>query len=447
MMELPDTECIALAGSVFTHRGRRARNEDSGRIVPLPNGGMAAIVCDGMGGNLAGDYASAHAADSLAEALRDGREPVAAIEEINARLHHQSCRDASKAGMGTTLVVAIAAEGTCTFFNVGDSRGYLNDPDLGLIQVTRDHSYVEAAVDAGELTREQAETSRYRNALTRALATEPQVNIDISGPHRMRSGAVVLLCTDGIYRVLDEAMMEGRLDIEPENAASRLAVDACTRGSDDNVTAAVLWWHPVVSDDSPHPENTTSHAEARRILDAIAPNHVTSRDQRSKAMGSGHTNRRRLTGAILALLGAGAIAMALLPAARGIKVPLAPATTSSDTASGAKTIGSKNESAVPRESTVRTVPRSSSRRAQSVAKPQVSNAIASGAYRTDTTGKELEAKVKGESIASQQPPKATDTIPRQTSSDRPPAKQSLIRQEGRPNLPPSPIKPGAKPPR
>ena len=110
-------------------------------------------------------------------------------------------------GMGAVATVALVdeASGTVAIGHVGDSRGYLLR-DGEIEQLTRDHSLVAELVESGVLTPEEAEHHPQRSAITRALGTEPEVEVDaftVDG----RAGDVFLLCSDGLSAmVADEAL-------------------------------------------------------------------------------------------------------------------------------------------------------------------------------------------------------------------------------------------------
>jgi len=227
----------------FTHRGRRARNEDAVRRVDLPDGGFLAIVCDGMGGHAGGAYASATALDGVVRRVSDGVDPLEAIREANAELYAYAALDAARTGMGTTLVMVIVRQGVASVYNVGDSRAYLCEPGGTCRPVTRDHSFVAESVASGELNEAQALASRYKNALTRAVGTDADVEADRFGPFDLSDGSVLVLCSDGFYKAIPDARIgslfrgEARTTVEDVAEAVLAAFDA---GSDDNISVVVV---------------------------------------------------------------------------------------------------------------------------------------------------------------------------------------------------------------
>ena len=132
-------------------------------------------VADGMGGAQAGEVASKLAAGAVKESGADVEE---LIQEANRRVHQRSIEDPNASGMGTTLTVASVENGMVSIGHVGDSRAYLVR-DGRLEQVTEDHSLVGELMRSGKLSAEEAETHPQRSVITRALGTDPDVDVDM----------------------------------------------------------------------------------------------------------------------------------------------------------------------------------------------------------------------------------------------------------------------------
>jgi protein phosphatase len=182
--------------------------------------------------------ASALALETLVESLEDGRSLEEALALANERVHSEA-KDPGKRGMGTTLVVMLLDGDRYRIANVGDSRGYLLSGDE-IRQITRDHSFVAEAVEKG-VSEEEAQASKWKDALTRSIGTDASVEADLFGPFSVEPDTVVLLCSDGLYKSLDDSDV---LDIyrrsgSPDGAAQALVTTALERGSDDNITVAV----------------------------------------------------------------------------------------------------------------------------------------------------------------------------------------------------------------
>jgi protein phosphatase len=228
------------AGVTDTGR-RRLRNEDAFVCEP-----PLFAVADGMGGARAGEVAARLAAAALeegADGARDGDALVALLEEANRRIWERSVADPETAGMGAVATVALvdAGGGAVAIGHVGDSRAYLLRGGV-LEQLTNDHSLVAELVESGVLTREEAERHPQRSAITRALGTEADVEIDsftVAG----EPGDVFLLCSDGLSSmVADEALAAAieAADRDPARAAEALVAAANARGGEDNITVVLF---------------------------------------------------------------------------------------------------------------------------------------------------------------------------------------------------------------
>ena len=230
----------------LTHRGAvRQQNQDAFAIRNLPDGRVIALVCDGMGGARAGNIASAMAVKLFTEEFlrTSGREEERmrkAAALANREVFQRSLQDQDCAGMGTTLVAALAGEGGAVILNEGDSRAYHINQE-GIVLVTRDHSLVADLVERGELTREEARRHPNKNLITRALGADPDLMADCFR-QPMAPGDYLLLCSDGLSNVVEEQEMlyeviHGEGD---ESCCQRLLDIALSRGAPDNVTAVLI---------------------------------------------------------------------------------------------------------------------------------------------------------------------------------------------------------------
>ena len=237
------------AGLTDTGR-RRRRNEDSFVLDP-----PLFAVADGMGGAQAGEVASRlaaaafreyHEADSLAPEER----VEALVQEANRRIYARSREDANATGMGTTVTAALLEGDSVAIGHVGDSRAYRIRDDR-LEQLTQDHSLVADLMRSGRLTQEEADAHPQRSVITRALGTDPEVDVDTLAVG-LEPGDVFLLCSDGLTTMVpDEEILRivhesGSL----EGAAKALVKAANKRGGEDNVTV-VLFRVDAGGDDPP----------------------------------------------------------------------------------------------------------------------------------------------------------------------------------------------------
>jgi PPM family protein phosphatase len=221
-------------------QGNRASNEDAVLDTRLPNGSRLIAVADGMGGHRGGAVASRMALDVLHRELCAGQDLREAVRTANAEIHAAAQSDPGLQGMGTTLVALVCTASVYEIANVGDSRAYRIDAD-GIRQITLDHSFAAEALRNETLSPDQIARSPWRNALTRSLGTHAQVEVDSFGPFSAAAGPhAVLLCSDGLYKVLPETGLRETLVAAGglEEAVRRFSVLA-TEG-DDNLSLAIL---------------------------------------------------------------------------------------------------------------------------------------------------------------------------------------------------------------
>ncbi len=226
----------------------RESNQDYVYASGAPVGNLANLflVADGMGGHLAGEYASAHAVEVATEVIREShsQEPVALLEEAicaaNAAVYQESLQDASKHGMGTTFVAATISGQHLYVANVGDSRLYLVD-DTAVCQITRDHSLVNEMIRQGGMTAEMARHSTRKNIITRAVGAESDVQIDVFDLF-LQPGQQVLMCTDGLTNMVsdDEILDIMREEDNPAAQAKRLVDTANAHGGKDNISVVIV---------------------------------------------------------------------------------------------------------------------------------------------------------------------------------------------------------------
>jgi len=223
-----------VAGGTDTGRKRR-RNEDAYVVQP-----PLFAVADGMGGPQAGEVASRLAAAALEESsvAGGGEEQVAElIQEANRRVYKRSAEDAAVSGMGTTMTVALVEDGTVAIGHVGDSRAY-RLRDGAFEQLTEDHSLVAELMRSGKLSPEEARIHPQRSVITRALGTDPDVDVDVYTVEA-RTGDVFLLCSDGLVSmVADEAIQTtlARHRDDLDAAVKALIKQALKSGGEDNIT-------------------------------------------------------------------------------------------------------------------------------------------------------------------------------------------------------------------
>ncbi|MHB8645249.1 MAG: Stp1/IreP family PP2C-type Ser/Thr phosphatase [Thermomicrobiales bacterium] len=237
-----------------TDTGRvRANNQDAvGTWQDLPQtiqfaeSGYLFAVADGVGGNEQGEVASALAIETLFGTYYGGDTteiPTAlkrSVRLANEAVYERGLSQSEDRAMGTTLVAGVIRGTTLVISNVGDSRAYLFRGRTQSTQVSKDHSLVAEAVRAGQMTPDQAKSSRQRNVITRALGQRQKVDVDIFEVDLMADD-VILLCSDGIHGIIeDEEMKQVAQALPPEQAANELIDLANNRNASDNVSVVIV---------------------------------------------------------------------------------------------------------------------------------------------------------------------------------------------------------------
>jgi serine/threonine protein phosphatase PrpC len=234
----------------------RTNNEDN---LAFDTGSGVFVVCDGMGGQNAGERASKIAVDTVMgyfrKTTKEGGEVFGrvferlsaranalarAIQLANQTIHEEAERDTRYTGMGSTIV-AIAVEGDeFSVAHVGDSRAYLLREGV-LQQLTNDHSLVMEQVRRGLLTREDAEKSTIQNVIVRSLGAEESVDPDLAD-HELLPGDVLLMCSDGLSHFVNDSLLTDLLvaNSSPVLACNELIEAAKSAGSNDNITCLVV---------------------------------------------------------------------------------------------------------------------------------------------------------------------------------------------------------------
>jgi serine/threonine protein phosphatase PrpC len=236
----------------LSHPGRRRRHNEDAYVVQPP----LFAVADGIGGAKAGQVASGLAAGAVQESGGDGtsgEERVAAlIEEANRRVFRRASEDREASGMGTTMTVALVEDDRVAIGHVGDSRAYLIREGQ-LEQLTDDHSLVAELVRSGKLTPEEAESHPQRSVITRALGTEPDVDVDTFSVPAL-PGDLFLLCSDGLTTMVDDQTILDAVESHRSNlhGAAKALVNAANRGGgEDNITVVFF---EVAAEEEPREE-------------------------------------------------------------------------------------------------------------------------------------------------------------------------------------------------
>lgn len=228
---------------------KRKLNEDRGRHFECING-YVAVVCDGMGGHVGGAIASTIAVDTIQRFLSDKyyKNPTEAIslaiQAANEAILLRQDSEPNLRGMGSTCVLLIVRDGKVYIGHVGDSRIYIYRENT-LKQLTKDHSYVQMLVDAGEISQEDADHHPRKNEITNALGVPdmalPTVSYEPIVPH---AGDCFLLCSDGLsVMVSGENICEiigMQREYGTQQRADLLVKTANDNGGVDNITVELV---------------------------------------------------------------------------------------------------------------------------------------------------------------------------------------------------------------
>lgn len=224
--------------------------------------GYGLLVADGMGGMAGGDVASRLALSKLVElivdtsdwtlALQRHKDVMTVLERMTDRflqidniIRKEADDDETLRGMGTTLTVAGIIGNDLIIGHVGDSRAYLLHGDK-LTQLTTDHTLAQALIDAGVANPDDPASRSMRHVLTAAVGSlgeqvDPQVQ-----RFELRSGDKLLLCTDGLTEMVDDATIAQVIrDAKSSQSACQDLVDlALSGGGTDNVTVVLAHFIP-----------------------------------------------------------------------------------------------------------------------------------------------------------------------------------------------------------
>ena len=213
--------------------------------VVLATKGSFYGVADGMGGHNAGQIACELALKTIIQSYYAS--PSAdidagmrrAVEEANALIFDTAQMIPDRHGMGTTLTAAIVRDDQVTIAQIGDSRAYLVRGGR-ITQMTEDHSWVAEQVRLGAMSLEEAQSSPFRNIITRSIGTAATIETDLM-TQTLQVGDTLILCSDGLSGHLEAGEIQAVVEeYSPSVAATRLVEQANERGGRDNITAIVL---------------------------------------------------------------------------------------------------------------------------------------------------------------------------------------------------------------
>jgi len=243
---------FVVSAAAFTDVGQVRQNNEDYVAYHIPKEasvqaqyGALFLVCDGVGGQSAGEIASEHAARRILndyyQAPAEQPAParlLAAVQQANADILAQNAGQPDARKMTTTVVAGVIEGSQLYLVHAGDSRAYLVRAGQ-ITQLTADHSWVAEMVRAGDLTAEEAQHHPWRNRITRSLGMREQVNLDAQAVD-VALGDMVVLCSDGLTRHVADAEIAETVGRHPARVAAQTLIDlAKSRGGADNISVIV----------------------------------------------------------------------------------------------------------------------------------------------------------------------------------------------------------------
>lgn len=225
----------------------RQKNEDNFGYAETINGHIF-IVCDGIGGNPAGEIASKIAVNEIIRYFTTDwhKNPVSALrksfELANDNILKYGNENTQNFGLGTTAVAVLIRDNKFYFSHIGDSRIYFSGGSK-IFQLTEDHSFVQQLVNKNIITAEQAKQHPRANEITQALGISEKIKPQISlRPFYPTNDSFLVLCTDGLSSYIDQNTFADILFSENslKEKASNFIQSAIEKGSDDNITVQII---------------------------------------------------------------------------------------------------------------------------------------------------------------------------------------------------------------
>lgn len=228
---------------------KRSANEDSMGSAITQNG-LVSVVCDGMGGHVGGATASKIAIATILENLNnvyynDPRIAIGeSIDKANKAILQKTLEQPELTGMGSTCVLLLVRDGKVYIGHVGDSRIYLVRSKR-IVQLTKDHSYVQMLVDYGQITKEEAEHHPRKNEITNALGIRNMSPATVADDAIIpEAGDCFVLCSDGLSgMVSDETIckiISRQSEMNAQERIDRLVALANENGGVDNITIQLV---------------------------------------------------------------------------------------------------------------------------------------------------------------------------------------------------------------
>lgn len=224
----------------------RPVNEDSYSVVEFDDG-VLIVVCDGVGGENAGEIASRMTCDEISSnfkaSFRDEMDInsvknllLSSVTRANVIVHETSKSQPKYSGMGTTVVAAFLRGDVLQVAHAGDSRAYVTS-STGIKLVTADHTVARMLFEQGKIDSEAMDSIPEKNIITRAVGIHKEIDVDYNEEYLSGKGKIIL-CSDGLYRYLtDNDMLEYSRD---DDCVDKMILRANSLGGADNITAIVV---------------------------------------------------------------------------------------------------------------------------------------------------------------------------------------------------------------
>lgn len=289
---------------------RKAQEDCHSFKLDTPNGDLF-VVCDGMGGHVGGAKASNLAVDSIVEYINKEKYATP-IDALNGALQFANMQilgfaDANPEykGMGTTACILLLRDDGAWIAHVGDSRIYLYlGKEKKLHRITKDHSYVQTLVDAGEITDEQAEHHPNKNRILKALGIKPDLTPTFNFEKRPilpKRGDIFLICSDGLSGMIPDGTIQKVLgqDITLAQKGERLIDlamqgETVTPGGQDNCTVELI--------------EIDKSASKKSVFHSYNPNPTASKSKRRESK-IGKKERILIIAILVLALGIGAMVL------------------------------------------------------------------------------------------------------------------------------------------
>lgn len=282
----------------------RKAQEDSNDVAIMTPNGDAFIVCDGMGGHVGGKQASSIAVKCIIEYLK--KEAYSdieaalkeALEFANTQILFHAAAHPELRGMGTTACIVLLKDDVAYVAHIGDSRIYLYlGKEQQLHRVTKDHSYVQALVDNGEITADEAENHPDKNRILKALGIQKNISptINVVQP---KNDDIFLICSDGLSDMLSDKEIRATFLVNApiSDTGESLIKQALYAGGLDNITIHLI---RITNSDA---DKSTFKSFTPRLKDPINPNGCRDNNTITSANNKSKKSKTLLLGLVIALL-------------------------------------------------------------------------------------------------------------------------------------------------